>query len=121
MIQGVTKDCVVTLRYVMRNSRGDVLEDTMQSSPVNYLHGSESILPLLQQQLEGLQRGNKKKVFLSKESGAGDDFYFDVIIDDVRLASPEELLLGYPVQITVDVCNDDCICYTELLQNQTLL
>lgn len=107
----VTKDCVVALRYIMRNGKGDVLEDTMQLAPVNYLHGSSGILPLLQQQLEGLQRGDKKKAQLSKEVGAGDDFSFDVIIDEVRIASPEEIRLGYPLQVTNLLCNEDCDCY----------
>ena len=102
---------IVALRYIMYNSKGDVLENTLQSQPVNYLHGSSGILSLLQQQLEGLQKGNKKKVKLSKENGAGDDYSFDVIIDDVRVALPEEILLGYPLQITNMVCDDDCSCY----------
>lgn len=110
MLQQVTKDSVVALRYIMRNSRGDVLEDTMQSAPVHYLHGSAGILPLLQQQLEGAQRGDRKKVSLP-ESNAGDDFYFDVVIDEVRTASPEEIALGYPLKITSVVCDDNCDCY----------
>lgn len=109
--QKVATGCVVALRYIMHNAKGDVLEDTMQSAPVNYLHGSPGILPLLQTQLEGLQRGDRKTVLLSKESGAGDNFSFEVIIDDVRIASPEEIALGYPLQVTVDVCDDDCACY----------
>ena len=96
----------------MRNAKGDVLENTMQSSPVNYLHGSTSILLLLQNQLKGLKAGDKKEVYLWKENGADDDFVFTVIIDDVRDASPEEKQLGYPILITVNTCNDDCFCYT---------
>jgi hypothetical protein len=108
----VDKDMVVALRYIMRNGKGDVLEDTMQSVPVNYLHGSTGILPMLQQQLKGLAAGDKKKVYLFKNnSDADDDFEFDVIIDDVRVALPEEIILGYPTQITTAVCEDDCVCY----------
>jgi hypothetical protein len=108
----VDKDMVVALRYIMRNGKDDVLEDTMQSSPVNYLHGSTGILASLQQQLEGLKAGDKKKVYLFKNnSEADDDFVFDVVIDDVREALPEEIILGYPVQITTAICSDDCICY----------
>lgn len=106
---------VVALRYVMRNGNGEVLEDTMQSNPVNYLHGSNGILPLLQEQLQGLKTGDKKQVFLSKQnSEADDDFVFDVVIDDVREALDEEIILGYPVQITTVICKDDCVCYEEI-------
>jgi len=109
----VDKDMVVALRYIMRNGKGDVLEDTLQSSPVNYLHGSGGILSMLQQQLKGLKTGDKKKVHLFKGNEADDDFEFDVIIDDVRAALPEEIILGYPVQITTTICDDDCNCYEE--------
>jgi hypothetical protein len=108
----ITEDMVVALRYIMRNGKGEVLENTMQTLPVNYLHGTAGILPMLQQQLKGLKTGDKKKVFLFKEgSDADDDFEFDVIIDDVRTALPEEIELGYPVQITTEICKDDCNCY----------
>ncbi len=111
MSQLIETNCVVALRYIMRNSKGETLENTIQSSPVNYLHGSAGILPLLQKQLEGLERGDKKKVQLSKESGADDNFSFDVIIDEVRAAFPEEIILGYPLQVTINTCGDDCDCY----------
>ena len=111
----VDKNTVVALRYVMRKGNGDVLEDIMQSTPVNYLHGSGGILPSLQLQLEGLHKGDKKKVYLFKEnSNADDDFIFDVVIDDIREALAEEIMLGYPVQITTAICNDDCVCYDEI-------
>ena len=113
----VDKDMVVALRYVMRNGKDEVLEDTMQSTPVNYLHGSPGILFLLQEQLKGLKAGNKKKVFLSKQNSEADNnFIFDIVIDDVRKALPEEIILGYPVQIATEVCKDDCYCYEESLK-----
>ena len=110
----IDKNKIVALRYIMRNSKGDILEDTMNAAPVNYLQGSTGIMPVLQQQLEGLKAGDKKKVYLFKETcTADDDFEFDVIIDDVRAALPEEIMLGYPVQMTTAVCTDDCYCYDE--------
>ncbi|SFP82082.1 peptidylprolyl isomerase [Parafilimonas terrae] len=106
------KNRVVALRYIMRNGNGEILEDTMQTLPVNYLHGSGGILSALQQQIKGLKTGDKKKIYLFKESSdADDDFEFDVIIDDVREALAEEIILGYPLQITTEICNDDCNCY----------
>lgn len=108
------KNRVVALRYIMRNSRGEILEDTMNSSPVNYLHGSPAILPMLQKQLQDMKAGDKKQIIVAKQnSEADDDFVFDVIIDDVRAALPEEIALGYPVSITAEICKDDCDCYDE--------
>ncbi|MEP6947903.1 MAG: hypothetical protein ABI863_01450, partial [Ginsengibacter sp.] len=108
----IAKNSVVSIRYLMKNSSGDVLENTMNNDPVNYLHGSTGILPLLQIQLEGLKAGDKKVVYLPAASGlTSEDFIFEVIIDEVRIAMKEEILLGYPVNINVSKCEADCDCY----------
>jgi hypothetical protein len=108
----ITKNSVVSVRYIMKNSRGDVLENTMNNDPVSYLHGSTGILPLLQAQLEGLKAGDKKLVYLTTSSElTSEDFIFDVIVDEVRVALKEEVLLGYPVQLNVSKCETDCDCY----------
>jgi len=110
----VAKDCVVALRYIMKDSRGEMLENTMNSDPINYLHGSPGILPLLQSQIEGLNAGDKKTVYLAAESGlTNDEFTFDVIIDDVRAASKEEIILGYPVKLTLQKCDESCECFSQ--------
>jgi FKBP-type peptidyl-prolyl cis-trans isomerase 2 len=57
----IEKDTVVAMCYTMRNGKGEVLEDTMHAVPVNYLHGSSGIQPLLQAQLEGLKAGDKRR------------------------------------------------------------
>ena len=108
----VANNNVVSIRYVMKNSKGEILENTMNNDPVSYLHGSSGILPLLQVQLEGLKTGDKKIVLLTAESGlTNENFIFDVIIDEVRAAMEEEILLGYPVKITIQKCEADCDCY----------
>jgi len=110
----IGKNSVVAIRYVMKNSRGEVLENTMNGDPVNYLHGSSAIQPLLQAQLEGLKAGDKGTVYLTAESGlTNEDFVFEVIVDDVRNASPEEIMLGYPVKLTLQKCETDCDCYDQ--------
>lgn len=109
----VGKDTVVAFRYTMKNGKGELLENKLNDQPVNYLQGSTSIQSLLQQQMEGLKPGDKKSVYLFSSSGlTTDDFVFDVIIDDVRAATDEEKLLGYPIQITTEKCDTDCECYT---------
>ena len=113
----IAKDTVASLRYIMCNSKGNVLEDTMQAAPVNYLHGAAGIQPLLQAQLEGLKAGDKKFIHLTRDSGlTDDDFLFDVIIDDVRAALPEEILLGYAVKMNTVKCENDCGCYVRVVR-----
>jgi len=108
----ISNNSVVSIRYIMKNSKEEVLENTMNNDPVNYLHGSTGILPLLQAQLEGLKAGDKKVVYLAAASGlTNENFIFEVIIDEVRAASTEEVLLGYPVKINVTKCEAGCDCY----------
>lgn len=108
----VTKNMVVSIRHVMKNSRGEVLEDTMNAQPASYLHGSSGIHHLLQVQLEGLKEGDNRRIHLNRESGlTDDDITFDIIIDKLREASPGELILGYPIPLDQEICDADCICY----------
>ena len=108
----VAKNNVVSIRYIMKNNKEEILENTMSNDPVSYLHGAAGIQTLLQAQLEGLKIGDKKIVYLNAESGlTNKDFIFEVIIDDVRAAMEEEILLGYPVKINVQKCEADCDCY----------
>jgi FKBP-type peptidyl-prolyl cis-trans isomerase 2 len=108
----ISNNSVVSIRYVMKNSKNEVVENTMSNDPVNYLHGSTTILPVLQTQLEGLKAGDTKIVYLPAASGlTKEDFIFEVIVDGVRVASKEEILLGYPVIINVAKCEEGCGCY----------
>ncbi len=108
----IGKNSVVSMRYSMKNDSGEILENSMNNKPVSYLHGSNGILSLLQAQLEGLKMGDKKVVYLTADSGfTNEDFIFEIIIDEVREASNEELLLGYPVQRIIEKCETDCDCY----------
>jgi CobW/HypB/UreG, nucleotide-binding domain len=71
----------VAMRYILRNSKGEVLED----NHAIYRHGSSTISPRLQTQLEGLKAGDSKQITLKKgEEGADDDFFFEVVIDSIR-------------------------------------
>ncbi len=111
----VAVNTVVSMRYVMRNAGGDELENTMNSMPVSYLHGTTAILAMLQEQLLGLQAGDKKTVLLNAAAGGTDeDFTFEIIIDQVRVALQEEIRLGYPVQVNVQPCDADCGCYANI-------
>lgn len=110
----VAKNNVVSMRYIMKDGAGVILENTMNSHPVSWLHGSAGIQPVLQAQLEGLTAGDTATVYLDAASGlTSTNFSFEIIIDEVRAAHEEELLLGYPVQLAVQPCEADCHCYTE--------
>ncbi len=109
----ICSNTVVSLRYRMKNSQGDVLEDILQSKPVEYLHGSGVILPALEADLIGLRPGDRKLVVISNATSFQLDasFYFDVVIDDVRIATEYEIKKGKPVKEEAkEECGPDCIC-----------
>lgn len=110
----VKKNIVVSFRYLMKNNRGEVIENTMEGAPKYYLHGSEGIDSSLQAQFEDLKVGDSKIIYLKKGDGMpGQDFTFDVVIDNLRPASEEEVMLGYPVMIDNLICSLDCDCYKD--------
>lgn len=109
----VGSNTVVSLRYRMKNSTGDVLEDILPGKPVEYLHGSGVILPALEAKLVGLKAGDEKRICISHETSFQLDtsFYFDVVIDEVRPATEEELKNGKPAKAQLEEdCGPGCIC-----------
>jgi hypothetical protein len=107
----ITKNCVATFRYIMRNGRGEMLEDTTKGIATSYLHGGEAIHLHLQEQLEGLASGETKIISLLHNCAPmEDDITFEVIIDEVRAALPAELKLGYAVPLPAEECGEGCIC-----------
>ena len=108
-----TENCIITLRYGMRNGRGEVLTTLNDSLPFTFLYGSGALLPLLETAVKGMCAGETKMVWVTKEQGfAGidDDFCFDIIVDDIRAATTEELRLKRQLKNSED-CGDDCDCH----------
>lgn len=109
----VENNRVVSVRYLMKNSKGEVLENRMESTPVTYLHGAGSILPSLEDRLLGLKKGEEKtfSVFDGQNNDEKDAGYsLKVVIDEVRLPTNEELIQGYPNQNKEENCGPDCGC-----------
>ncbi|AHM63036.1 FKBP-type peptidylprolyl isomerase [Flammeovirgaceae bacterium 311] len=109
----VADKMVVSIRYTMKNERGEVLESIMESAPVTYLHGAGNILPSLEANLAGLRVGEGKTFRISdgqQTAIADNDYSMQVIVDDVRFPTDEELLHGQPGQKDKDNCEPGCCC-----------
>lgn len=104
---------VVSIRYKMENSKGEILEDILDGLPINYLHGHGTILPSLEAELTGLNEGEEKQIFLSKKNGfqnLDDEFHISVVIDKVRYATKEELEKGLNPVLSDDYCGPEGCC-----------
>ena len=107
----IQNQAVVSLRYIMKNAAGEILEDNMHTAPVQYVHGSGKILPSLESSLHGLKAGDRKMVSLKTGDAPGtEDFTFDIIIDDVREASKDEILHGESINEKATTCGPGCNC-----------
>ena len=101
----VQNNTVVALRYLMKNDHGEILENRMDGPPVEYVHGSNSILPSLEKALEGLTIGAEKSLILQDQQ-LRSPLHFFIVIDSIRLAAPDEVRSGKPKK----ECGPDC-CY----------
>lgn len=109
----VAEKTVVALRYCMKNSNGEVMENILNAAPVEYLHGGGNIMPALETSLAGLMAGAVKKVTISGENDSQlkGSYHFDVIIDNVRPATEEEIAMGKPAQPKKEnECGPGCCC-----------
>ena len=100
----IAENTVVSLRYSMKDKEGEEIENTFSGPAVQYVHGSGKILPQLETFLTGLKTGDKKEITLELP----DTFHFHVEIDDIRMATPEEVAAGKP--IVVNDCGPGCCC-----------
>jgi FKBP-type peptidyl-prolyl cis-trans isomerase SlyD len=62
MSEQVGKGKVVSISYKLQNKEGKVLDQSKPGQPLEYLHGSNNIIPGLEKELEGLNVGDAKQV-----------------------------------------------------------
>jgi len=104
---------IVSLRYTVKNGNGDLIDSNMNGKPVHYLHGSERFIPELNEAITGLKAGDKKAITImpAAEAGMSDKLLIDVIIDEVRTATNEELQTGKYIEPGANSgCGSGCCC-----------
>ncbi len=62
---------VVSLNYTLKNAAGEVLDSSVGQAPLNYIHGTQQIVPGLERELTGLEAGNARDVVVKPEDGYG--------------------------------------------------
>lgn len=68
----IQKNSVATIAYVLKNRKGEILDQAGAEDGFAYLHGHENIVPGLEKALEGLAVGDKAKADISADQGYGD-------------------------------------------------
>lgn len=63
---------VVHISYVLKDSKGEILDQAESGDEFHYLHGHENIVPGLEKALDGKAIGDKIDVSLTPDEGYGD-------------------------------------------------
>ena len=67
----ITQHSAVTIHYRLSDQEGRLLEDSFDSEPMLYLHGTENLIPGLEAALDGKTEGEKLDVTISAEEAYG--------------------------------------------------
>ena len=67
----ITQNAVVEFSYDLEVD-GQIVDRTTNEKPLDYIHGTGSLLPKLEAQIEGMEPGDKFDVTLSPADGYGE-------------------------------------------------
>ena len=68
----IEKNKVVTIHYVLRGDDNQVIDDSRETAPLQYIHGDNYLLPKLEEMLEGKTTGDTFTADLSAKDGYGE-------------------------------------------------
>jgi len=68
----IAKNKVVSIDYTLTDAGGEVLDSSAGKEPLSYIHGTGSLIPGLENQLEGKSAGDELKLSVPPESGYGE-------------------------------------------------
>jgi FKBP-type peptidyl-prolyl cis-trans isomerase SlyD len=81
MAESVENGKVVAFSYTLKDSEGNILEQTQAGDKIEYLHGNQNIIPGLENAMTGMKTGEMKNVKVNAEEAYGlydDDLLFKV-------------------------------------------
>lgn len=99
----IADQCVVSLEYRLTNDRGELLDSSPAGEPLEYLHGAEGILPLLERALAGRSAGDDFDVTIRPEEGFGErEARLIEVVSRSSIANAEQIALGMAVERDVE-------------------
>ncbi|AWN16280.1 peptidylprolyl isomerase [Salinisphaera sp. LB1] len=76
------RDNVVSIHYVLRDTEGEIIDQSGEGQPLAYLHGHENIVPGLEKAIEGCAEGEEVRATVEPEEGYGP--YRDELVQKVN-------------------------------------
>ena len=80
-LTAVKKDRVISLKFVLKDEQGEVLDQSDETGPLEYLHGANDVIPGLEKALEGHKLGEQLKVVIPPSDAYGE--YEVSLVDEV--------------------------------------
>lgn len=77
----------VILNYIVKDESGEVIDSSDVDGPINYIHGTEDLIPGLETALEGKEEGDKLTVMVPQSEAYGP--HDERLVDAVPLANFE--------------------------------
>jgi FKBP-type peptidyl-prolyl cis-trans isomerase SlyD len=68
----ITENKAVEIHYTLTNDAGEVVDSSRDVEPLPYIHGTESLVPGLEKELEGKAVGDKIVVTVAPADGYGE-------------------------------------------------
>ena len=68
----IEKHKVVSIDYTLKDDDGNVIDSSEGGDPLAYLHGMGNIIPGLENELEGKEKGDSLSVRIAPEDGYGE-------------------------------------------------
>lgn len=108
---------VVSFHYTLKDDKGTVLESSHGDDPMSYLEGVGQIIPGLERELKGLQKGDKKSVNVPAQDAYGE--YDEALVVEVpRTAIPKkDVTIGDQFHAQGDDGEPRIVVVTEVTDN----
>ena len=98
----IKKNKVVSLSYCLKDTQGEELDRADAQKPMKYLHGGGTIVPGLENALDGLKVGDKKDVTVKPEEGYG-EILSDLKMNVERKMFPADQKIAVGMQFMAEV------------------
>lgn len=68
----IAESCVVSIHYTLTNTEGETLDSSAGGDPLAYLHGAGGLIPGLERELEGREKGDQFEATIQPEDAYGE-------------------------------------------------
>jgi len=68
----ISKESIVSIHYTLSKPGGDIIESSRDVDPLEYIHGTQALVPGLEKELEGKSAGDRIAVSVKPEEAYGE-------------------------------------------------